>query len=343
METRIKWIDSAKGLGMLLVIFAHASIPHIIRKEIFTFHMPLFFFISGYVFNMGKYPKYKTFIIKKIKSLAIPYVLLSGLLWLYYVSANVLVNVLHKKSSVLTPDLLKPLLGTIYAIRNTEWTSHNGTLWFVACLFITELLFYLIAKVGAKKNRNIFIILLFFSIFGYLYSKYIIKPLPWSIDAALTAVVFYGIGYIFKEKNFLLSVSNLKVFIILSCINLLSGFYNPRISMFGNVYGNYFLFYLSAFSGVIAFIILVRLVKESNILLYIGKNSIIYLALHQAVVFPIISVVLIKLFRFDGLFMQNSVIWGSFYTVASIVLIMPVIYIINNYFPFMIGHRKKEF
>ena len=47
---RISWIDMAKGYGTILVIFAHIHYGGL-RTWIYTFHMPLFFFLSGYVFK----------------------------------------------------------------------------------------------------------------------------------------------------------------------------------------------------------------------------------------------------------------------------------------------------
>ena len=73
----------AKGIGMILVMFGHASFPKVLTTEIFTFHVPLFFFISGYIFFYPKYKNYKEFVKKKIISLAIPYFTLSLINYLF--------------------------------------------------------------------------------------------------------------------------------------------------------------------------------------------------------------------------------------------------------------------
>lgn len=55
MNKRIEWIDIAKGIGMLLVIFGHFGMSpkgkEIISFVKSSFHMPLFFFISGLFFK----------------------------------------------------------------------------------------------------------------------------------------------------------------------------------------------------------------------------------------------------------------------------------------------------
>ena len=45
-------IDIAKGVGIILVVFGHDTLcPSIIRNVIFSFHMPLFFILSGYFYK----------------------------------------------------------------------------------------------------------------------------------------------------------------------------------------------------------------------------------------------------------------------------------------------------
>lgn len=46
IQSRISWIDIAKGYGILFVIFAHLGMG-MIKGWIYTFHMPLFFFYLG--------------------------------------------------------------------------------------------------------------------------------------------------------------------------------------------------------------------------------------------------------------------------------------------------------
>lgn len=66
MQKRIDWIDIAKGIGIISVILGHLRTPLYISEMIFSFHMPLFFVISGYFY---KERKLKNFIFLKYKSL----------------------------------------------------------------------------------------------------------------------------------------------------------------------------------------------------------------------------------------------------------------------------------
>ena len=46
------WIDLAKVIGIFLVIYGHGNLANQHIKEfIYTFHMPLFFVLSGLIYN----------------------------------------------------------------------------------------------------------------------------------------------------------------------------------------------------------------------------------------------------------------------------------------------------
>ena len=56
---RIQWIDYSKGVAILLVLIGHCgyvveNLP-LVSKTILSFHMPLFFFLSGLCFNNDYY------------------------------------------------------------------------------------------------------------------------------------------------------------------------------------------------------------------------------------------------------------------------------------------------
>lgn len=69
---RIEWIDIARGIGIILVILGHIGIGKI-GKFIYSFHIPLFFFLSGYCFS-GNGIDIKDFLKKKVKKLIVPYI-----------------------------------------------------------------------------------------------------------------------------------------------------------------------------------------------------------------------------------------------------------------------------
>lgn len=59
---RIKWIDLTKGVAIFLMVCGHTGIPSLISNWIWSFHMPLFFIISGMLFCPTKYTNIQKFI-----------------------------------------------------------------------------------------------------------------------------------------------------------------------------------------------------------------------------------------------------------------------------------------
>lgn len=57
METveRERALDVIKGVGILLVVVGHTSCPDVLKTWIYSFHMPLFFMVAGYLFNERKW------------------------------------------------------------------------------------------------------------------------------------------------------------------------------------------------------------------------------------------------------------------------------------------------
>ena len=69
MAQRIDWIDALKGFAIITVVIGHCatdcmssgnypaykSLINAIYSFIYSFHMPLFFTISGYVFYLSKF------------------------------------------------------------------------------------------------------------------------------------------------------------------------------------------------------------------------------------------------------------------------------------------------
>ena len=73
---RIQYLDIAKAIGIILVIIGHISQNEIITSVIYSFHMPLFFILSGYLYHKGNTKN-------KIKKILIPYFLFSIISYLY--------------------------------------------------------------------------------------------------------------------------------------------------------------------------------------------------------------------------------------------------------------------
>ncbi|EME7223354.1 hypothetical protein CUM63_13150 [Enterococcus faecium] len=154
-QNRKKYLDIAKGIGIILVVVGHSfpdeSSPggisiltfDIIKRIIYTFHMPLFFFISGYLakkiilqFNFCQ-------VFKKFQRLFIPYIFMS----IVYIPLRIFLSKMAT-STYPIKDLWKILIGI----------SPNGGAWFLYVLLLVNI----ISIIFINKNNIYFILLLSF-------------------------------------------------------------------------------------------------------------------------------------------------------------------------------------
>lgn len=110
-NNRIVWIDNAKGIGILCVLFGHLALNEGNNLHLFTwiysFHMPLFFFLSGLTY---RYKPAKEVIRSRIKSLGIPYILFSNLTILKHTVLSV------RDASFDVHQSIKEILGIIMVL-----------------------------------------------------------------------------------------------------------------------------------------------------------------------------------------------------------------------------------
>ena len=85
---RIVWVDYAKFAGIYLVVLGHLPLSEDWVRFIYSFHIPLFFFISGYLHKASEssYESLKA----NVRSLLIPYMLLYFIFWLYPICKDLL-------------------------------------------------------------------------------------------------------------------------------------------------------------------------------------------------------------------------------------------------------------
>ena len=219
--------------------------------------------------------------------------------------------------------------GIIFQLRGK--TVISG-LWFIGCIFFCQIIFYLILKIVKDDNLKTFISINIVFVIGVIYRNLINVNLPYSIDVSLIVILFLGLGYLFKryfEK--IKSCFKFKYSIVYLSINVIFGFLNFKtigvnIDMYGNRYGNYLFFTISAISGIFMCVALFSNIKKISVLSYIGKNSLIYYSLHQNIVFKLLDFIIPK-----SLFVTNII--GEFFIgIIYVMLTCGILYIVSEDF-----------
>jgi acyltransferase len=311
---RVHWIDIARGIGIVFIIYAHVLGIQGIRYLFYSFHIPLFFFLSGVVYNHKKYINFPTFFKKSAKGLLIPYFTLA---FVFFVLWIIRTNLNHPVS----PETIKQFISIFYGNSNNGLMAFNDVLWFLPALFVTRILFASLHGI-IKKTKPLILVLFFFSIFGYLFSLYFAKiKLPFGAETAFSAVVFYGAGFLWNQSEKAKSlISKYKYYLFLPLLaigvyiaTIEYHAYGHQIDMRLNHLNNYFSFYFDAFCGVIAWVSFSMIVNKNYLLEKFGKNSLVLFAWHPF------------LFTYFGIILAASV---SKNIIESVLPYLPLIYTI---------------
>lgn len=280
--SRITWIDMAKGYGTILVIYAHLGVGSL-WTWMYSFHLPLFFFLSGYVFSTKD--NFIKFACKKVKSIIVPYFCLGIPMVLFQL-------LVYDRKGVLSMDV------TISLFERLLQQKRFWTLWFMACLFCLNLAFYLLVKL-CRKEWLIMVISAVLPLLGLAYYKAGGLPFYWNADACLMAVPFFAVGYFHKlhakEIDAIINRLrfNIPMFVFFAIVNVIAWRLSLDetglgLEMFESNYGNPVFTYIAAFAGIFAVVIVSKWCTIPP-LRYVGENSMLYYAWHQTIMIPVMN------------------------------------------------------
>lgn len=251
-KNRIIWIDIAKVLGIYLMIIGHRDlVSDEWTRFIFTFHMPLFFVISGMFWR--PLPFKETFL-KSFRSLIIPFLIITLFWCLYYF-------VCYVKGGIPLRQMMPYILGSFVSPGKDFLFLHPLCvyLWFLIALVVIRLFCSLIHHkvVLALLSFVLFVIDVIISIKGIV--------LPFALDSAMLALPFFVIGYLTSS---LLTKSravywDIIVFIVSAFLAIVIGSRNGVVDICFNLFGNNVFFYLvSGFCGAIMIFSFSRMLSE---------------------------------------------------------------------------------
>ncbi len=188
MKKRMPWLDIAKFIGMFFIYIGHfTTAAGRFYPFVVTFHVPMFFFLSGCSEWLSKQDPFPKFLWKNTKTLLIPLFLFSF--------ASVAINFIYCSLSGKTFDLLSSL----HHICNGNIRVHfyAASLWFLSCLFVMRLVFYFLRK---YLRFRLLIFAACLALFVIANTALPISPVvsptwPYNVDSMLYYIVFYALGY----------------------------------------------------------------------------------------------------------------------------------------------------
>ncbi len=260
---RDKGCDIARGIGIVLVVWGHLkSCP--VHDEIFLFHMPLFFLLSGSFLSTKR--NVKSFCLHKIRFLIGPF-------FVFYTASFIYGAI---RSGYYNPmDYVHSLHGHLMA--------PNAPLWFLLSLFEVSLLAYFVEKFIAQRFVKILIVL-FVTLLGYYLSINGIR-IHGGVSQALLCYVFYQIGYWIRccrcseylSGNFIFLIVIMSGYILGVVLNIKT---DINLSLINHTY---ILFFIPALCGSLIVIYISNLCANYRCLYwlaYLGRNSLLIMCTH---------------------------------------------------------------
>lgn len=331
-KKRIEYIDLAKGICILLVVWLHITDSvkfaglgetDIVTKYCLAFLMPLYFFLSGMFFKTDGHGW--NFILKKINNLLVPFLafnLISCILGYILISLG-LGNFGRVASYCGWQSFFYFVNGEVYL---------NQPIWFLLCLFEVNVIYYCVHLLTKGNVLVKMLIVSVVGIAGYILMFDLGVWLPCFMSKAMYFLPFFVMGKVVRKYSTLLIDSKgLKYdigafFIALFVFVLLSPVSNILFAKF-----NMLNFYVCGFTGTIMVLLLSKIVKKVPAVSYIGRYSIVTLCLHYYY-YPIIL-------KFLMLYFTNSYVLniGTFLITTLIGLVFIPLCI--RYLPYIFAQK----
>ncbi len=350
MNKHLDWIDAYKGIVMLMVLFAHivsfSSFNGLGYEKFITLPLrcmmvPAFFFISGYLLN-EKYTDFSFFFGHRFRQIVVPYFiffLINYLFWFFVLRDT------YPSDFTWFDPFIGMIEGKAERVSPMQFTMITAfPLWFVTTLFIAEIYFFAVKKIS-KNNLHIIISLVILSLVGfftsYLLNKVGIRPW-WNVDVAITATVFYGLGYLVKTNNLIAKIhinnsSKILLVSILFTIAIIISISNYSSIAYGK-YGNPALYYIGALSGILAlmFFVQFRLIGKNYFLDYLGKNTYQILSFHMIAIY-FTDYILLSILNIPSSLYTQSLLGAFFYFFLLCFIIGLMTEIFNRFLPRILG------
>lgn len=338
---RDKALDVLKGIGIITMIMGHSNMGSLFEIYIAGFHMQLFFLVSGFLFRPNRYSTFTSYLQRKISTIIVPY--------FFYAIATIMICEI---SDLITGN--NSFFLTLY-IKGIVWSNQSifpitGAIWFLQCIFWIEIIYFFISKIKSKIYSSILI--LFILIISARFAIVNVH-LPFSLDSALSGLVFYHIGHLIgnnkKASEFFFKKLHVIGWFVIFALNTVLIFYNGSVNPRTCSYGLVPLYYLNALCGTWVWYCVAKWLSNcdkfpfkflGNYLSDIGLNSVVYLGLNQLTIRGLYNLSLTLLSTNNRYIRagRNIII-----CILTLALCYGYTYILNNrYFSWLIGKENKK-
>lgn len=279
-KQRIVYLDVARGIAMIAIVLGHLE-NAVINRVVYTFHLPLFYFISGYFID--ERASLSAFARKKARQLLVPYYVTC----FAYCLATILQNLIHgiPWNLELMDNLLATLCGSGASYETPLRIPRIGALWFLWAMFWALVLLKLLLKckpfVRAAAVTGIFVL--------SCWSEPRMG-LPLSLQPGGCALLFVYLGYVLRKLQPILKISQLSLKTKIAGVALAFAIWIWFIHTFTSFWlvtadvGKGIPDIIGSACGCVIVVLLswliCRLRRLSTVLAFYGRYSLLFLSVH---------------------------------------------------------------
>lgn len=218
-QQRDNVFDIMKGLAIISVVAGHCGVP-IVEGFVNQYHLATFYFVAGYFFSPHYIDDAKSFVVKRIKRLYLPFVCY-GLAFLLLHNVFCSLGLYRTDAVYSTGDFFRNGLRLLFQLVSFE--PFMGAMWFASSLLTVSVVYVAVRKIsGPHGLKTAWGGVILCTLIGFLCIKLHVKN-PLCIWNAIIVVMIYHLGAVFKKYQLLQRYVNSGV--TLTCIILTVGLY----------------------------------------------------------------------------------------------------------------------
>ena len=284
---RIRFIDTAKGIAIILIVAGHVGFSSIlgvnwVGRFVFEFHVPIFFIISGYFLSTTQ--PFMQYCTRRTKRLLLPYLFTCCLMLMLLI---ILFGILGRTSPPAIFNSFKEFfIAALYGagtpgVKLPAGVTHIGAIWFLEALLIA----LIEVRLCLKMNRAASLIIVLLAALAVGTARHIWLPL--NIQAGLTGGLYVYVGYLLRGQDLFHEEQPFPtlMFLALTTIVIVAFYAEINVSLARAYLGKYCLGFPVSVAGSIWCIFLAKLIREKTTMLnaffeFFGKNSLAVLCIH---------------------------------------------------------------
>ena len=362
--TRLPMIDVARLYGIALVYYGHVvermmylgdatATAH--YKFIYSFHMPLFFVLAGFIVKQSIFETgIRDFLKNRWTSRLVPFLFFNALL---IVLAFTVPRDFPPFDLLSSPAVFAGALARTFV----DLPVFNIPTWFLMCLVSVEFLHYFVFRFLKRSDALILVAMAVFFLAGFAFtSKFDLfnsgKPFSgnvWFVHEAVLMYAFYLLGVLMRRRDLLVGRVSPRLLVSGAAVALAAVYFTfdlnqgpfrliQAVIIVASGHGHIFWFPFTAVAGSLMILLLARLTPPIRAITFLGRNALILFCLNGVFYHSVngpVAAWTVKTYPGSPWAVLGV---GVGLSVVSLALCLPVVRLLNAHLPWALGKTKAR-